>query len=218
MRSYGRYYGLAKALDVVGDRWSLLIVRELLLRGPCRYTDLRHGLPGIATNLLADRLRELEQAGVVRREAASPPIATTVFHLTPRGTELRAAMFELGFWGTPLLVEASDDDEFRSHWLVPPLQVLLTDHAPDRAPIAIEVRTGQEPVLIETVDGTVRTRLGSAEDADAVLTGPPRLVLALLAGQLDLNEARSQGIQYQGDPEVLSRVQLRALHDAGRSG
>ena len=67
MRSYGQYCPLAKTLDVVGDRWSLLIVRELMIRGPSRYTDIRNGLPGVATNLLADRLRELEQAGVVRR-------------------------------------------------------------------------------------------------------------------------------------------------------
>ena len=77
-----------RALDVVGDRWTLLIVRELALRGACRYTDLRNGLPGIATNLLADRLRELENAGVVAREEAPPPIATTLFRLTPRGEEL----------------------------------------------------------------------------------------------------------------------------------
>ena len=76
MRSYGQYCSIAKALDVVGDRWTLLIVRELLIRGACRYTDLKDGLPGIATNLLADRLRELESAGLIRREEAPPPVAT----------------------------------------------------------------------------------------------------------------------------------------------
>src|SRR6201996_4674932 len=94
MRSYGQYCSVAKALDAIGDRWSLLIIRELLLQGPCRYTDLRNGLPGIATNLLSDRLRELEAAGLGRREEAAPPVATTLFRLTearrhrapPRGT------------------------------------------------------------------------------------------------------------------------------------
>src|ERR1051325_10951356 len=85
MRSYGQYCSVAKALDVIGDRWSLLIIRELLLQGPCRYTDLRNGLPGIATNLLAERLRELEAAGLIRREEAAPPVATTLFHLTEAG-------------------------------------------------------------------------------------------------------------------------------------
>ena len=88
MRSYGQYCSIAKALDVVGDRWTLLIIRELLIRGACRYTDLKDGLPGIATNLLADRLRELESAGLIRREEAPPPVATTLFHLTEAGAAL----------------------------------------------------------------------------------------------------------------------------------
>ena len=103
MRSYDEYCAMAKSLDVVGDRWTLLIVRELELRGACRYTDLRNGLPGIATNLLADRLRELEHAGVVVREEAPPPIATTLFRLTPRGAELRPVLESLVRWGMPLM-------------------------------------------------------------------------------------------------------------------
>src|ERR1700734_667214 len=88
MRSYNEYCSLAKSLDVVGDRWTLLIVRELMLRGASRYTDLRNGLPGIATNLLADRLRELEHAGLITREDAPPPIATTLVRLTEAGASL----------------------------------------------------------------------------------------------------------------------------------
>src|SRR5207245_1774744 len=83
MRSYGQFCGLAKSLDVIGDRWTLLIVRELLIRGPSRYTDLQYGLPGIATNLLAERLRDLEAEGIVTKEVAPPPVATTLFRLTP---------------------------------------------------------------------------------------------------------------------------------------
>src|SRR5262250_2462980 len=106
MRSYGQYCALAKALDVVGDRWSLLIVRELLIRGPSRYTDIRNGLPGVATNLLAERLESLEQAGVIRREAAPPPVATTLYRLTSRGEELRPVVRAMASWGVPLLREA----------------------------------------------------------------------------------------------------------------
>src|ERR1022692_5071124 len=106
MRSYGQYCGLAKALDIIGDRWTLLIVRELLIR-PCRYTDLRQGLPGIATNLLADRLRELEEAGILTREEAAPPVATTLFRLTKRGKELEPALLLLDTWGAPLLAKSS---------------------------------------------------------------------------------------------------------------
>src|SRR3954451_21819390 len=105
MRSYGQYCAVARALDAIGDRWTLLIVRELLLRGPSRYTDLRNGLPGIATNLLADRLQELERVGVIAREEAPPPFAATLFSLTSRGRDLAAVLRELGRWGLPLMGE-----------------------------------------------------------------------------------------------------------------
>src|SRR5215475_5853674 len=113
MRSYGEFCSIAKALDVVGDRWTLLIVRELLIRGPCRYTDLREGLPGIATNLLADRMDELVGAGLVVRAYEPPPVATNLFRLTERGRALEAAMLALGSWGAPLLGQASSDDVLR---------------------------------------------------------------------------------------------------------
>src|ERR1700716_4451323 len=98
MRSYGQYCAVAKALDLIGNRGTLLIVLDLLLRGPCRYTDLRAGPPGIATNLLADRLRELEEAGVVARGEPAPPVATALFSLTPRGEQLKDLLYELGRW------------------------------------------------------------------------------------------------------------------------
>ncbi len=211
MRTYGQYCAMAKSLDVIGDRWTLLIVRELLLRGRCRYTDLRNGLPGIATNLLADRLRELEQAGIVLREAAEPPIATTLFQLTERGKELEPFVRELGRWGAPLLAGPADNDAFRTHWLALPLEAHLIDHTPDRPPVAIELRTGDKPMIIEVVDGTVRTRPGSAEDPDAVLSGTPQLIVGVLTGKLDLAEARARGMRYDGDTEVLRRVQPQAL-------
>jgi DNA-binding HxlR family transcriptional regulator len=213
MRTYAQYCPLAKTLDVIGDRWSLLIVRELLIRGPCRYTDIRNGLPGIATNLLADRLRELEQAGVIRREAAPPPVATTLFHLTPRGEELRPVLRAMAQWGVPLLGDAPEDDSFRSHWLASPAAIYLSDTTPDRPPITIEVRTGDEPMVIETVDGAVRARPGRAERSDAVLAGPPRVVIDLITGRLDLRKARARGLRYEGDPEVLGRLQPHVVGD-----
>src|SRR3954462_5711061 len=105
MRTYGQFCALAKALDVIGDRWSMLIVRELLLRDACRYTDLRNGLPGIASNLLATRLRELEAAGIVAGGEAPPPVATTLFRLTGRGRALEPTVVELFRWGLPLMSE-----------------------------------------------------------------------------------------------------------------
>src|SRR6201994_2239394 len=131
MRSYDEYCSMAKSLDVIGDRWTLLIVRELMLRGGCRYTDLRNGLPGIATNLLAERLRELEQAGVVMREEAPPPIATTLFRLTPRGEALRPVLEDLTRWGLPLMTEQKPRDAVRSHWLASALEMMLDGPLPD---------------------------------------------------------------------------------------
>jgi DNA-binding HxlR family transcriptional regulator len=114
MRSYGHYCAVAKGLDVVGDRWTLLIVRELLLQGGCRYTDLQHGLPGIATNLLSERLKELEENGLIRREAAPPPIATTLYDLTDAGRELEPVLRALGRFGARFMPTPTGDEAFRS--------------------------------------------------------------------------------------------------------
>ena len=209
MRTYGQYCALAKALDVVGDRWSLLIVRELLLRGPSRYTDLRHGLPGIATNLLAERLRQLEQDEIVRRFAAPPPVATTLFELTPRGAELEPVLQALGRWGAPLLADAGDDDAFRSHWLAFPLERHLRDASPDEPPVSIELRTGDQPVTIETRGGGVHVRPGPAEEPDGVLAGPHRPLIATLFRDMTLRNAESLGVRYAGDRRALQRLEPR---------
>jgi DNA-binding HxlR family transcriptional regulator len=206
MRSYDEYCAIAKSLDVVGDRWTLLIVRELALRGRCRYTDLRNGLPGIATNLLADRLRELENAGVVAREEAPPPIATTLFRLTERGTQLQPVLDDLMRWGVPLMRKRKPDDAVRSHWLAGALAVMLSDQQPEQPPITLELRTGDEPILIEAREGRVETRIGTAPDPDVIVTGEPTPSLGLLLGLLDLADARAAGVDYQGPPEALERI------------
>jgi DNA-binding HxlR family transcriptional regulator len=207
VRPYGQFCALAKALDAVGDRWSLLIVRELMLQGPCRYTDIHNGVPGIATNLLAERLRDLEEVGVIRREDAPPPVATTLYHLTDRGHDLDPVIRALGIWGSPMLATAPDDDVFQTHWLKYPLEIRLADHEPDHPPATIQVRTGDEPLVIDVASGTVRTRPGTEDSPDAVIEGPHRLVLGLLAGRLTLAQARRGGLRFQGDHAILGRVQ-----------
>lgn len=206
VRSYQQYCAVAKALDVIGDRWVLLIVRELMTSGPSRYTDLLQGVPGIATNLLADRLREMEKAGVVRSEAAPPPVATTLFSLTERGEALRPLLEDLGRWGAPLMGVPQPNNVFRSHWLVFPFDAYLADNSPHDEPIAIEVRSGDEPIVIETVEGAVRTRRGTVAKPDAILDGRPGLILGLLAGRFDLAEARRRGLTFKGSQKVLTRV------------
>jgi len=207
MRSYGQYCSVAKALDVVGDRWTLLIMRELILQGPCRYTDLKRALPGIATNLLADRLRELEAAGLIWREEAAPPVATSLFHLTAAGAELEPVLTTLGAWGIRYMAAPTERDEFRSHWFSFPVSVFLRDRDPDGPPAAIELRTTDRPVVIEVSGGSVRTRLGTTPAPDLVLRGTPKLILGLISAGLTPVQAQEAGLEIEGDVGVLARLQ-----------
>jgi DNA-binding HxlR family transcriptional regulator len=206
MRSYSQYCSVAKALDVVGDRWTLLIIRELILQGPSRYTDLRGALPGIATNMLAERLRELEAAGLVRRVAAEPPVATTLFQLTEAGAELEPVLNTLGAWGVRYMAQPAEDDEFRSHWFAFPATLFLHDREPDGPPIAIELRTTGRPAVIEVTGGAVSTRLGTTPSPDLVLRGSPQLILGLLSAHLTPEAARDAGLEIEGDAGVLARL------------
>lgn len=206
MRSYGQYCSVAKALDVIGDRWTLLIVRELLLRGACRYTDLKNGLPGIATNLLADRIRELEAAGLVRREEAPPPVATTLVHLTEAGASLEPVVKALGWWGIRYMAGPADADEFRGHWLTYPVEIFLRDHRPGAGPATIELRAGADPAVVEVSGGEVSLRAGTVPRPDLVLTGRPQLIAALFTGQLSAAEVTALGLEISGDAGLLDRV------------
>lgn len=206
MRGYGQFCALAKALDVVGDRWTLLIVRELMLRGRARYTDLRNGLPNIASNLLADRLRQLETVGVVRREDAPPPVATALYELTDRGLALRSVLREIGRWGAPLLSESDEADDVRGYWIGLPAELHLADGKPSEAPVTLEVRADDEPVTLMIGNGAVRSRIGAAERPDAVLTGASRDIARVLFSPRPADAARAPGLRYQGDRSVLARL------------
>jgi len=210
-RGYGQFCALAKALDVIGDRWTLLIVRELLLRGPSRYTDLRDGLPGIATNLLAARLRELEAAGITVRERQPPPVSTMLIRLTPRGEELRAVAQAIGRWGSALLKDAAPTDALCGYWLALPIELHLIDRTPNRKPIAIEVDTGDAPMVVETVNGAVRARAGMCDRPDAVVSGPPAVVVALMTGRLTIAEARRRRAHVEGSLSALERILPRRV-------
>lgn len=211
MRSYGQYCGVAKALDVIGDRWTILIIRELLIRGACRYTDLKNGLPGVATNLLSDRIRELEAVGLIRREDAPPPVAATVFQLTEAGEQLYPVVDAIGRWGVRYMIERAEGDEFRGHWFTFPVSYFLHDRDPDGPPVSIELRAASSPAVVEISGGQVRTRLGTAAAPDLVLQGDPQLILALFSGELTAAEVTDLGLEISGDSSVLQRV----LADSG---
>ena len=206
MRSYGQYCSIAKALDVVGDRWSLLIIRELLIRDGLRYTDLKDGLPGIATNLLSDRLRQLESAGLVRREDAAPPVATTLFHLTEAGAELLPVVDALGRWGVRFMIDPPEGDVFRSEWFAFPISLFLHDSDPDGPSGSIELRTASDPVVVEVAGGSVQMRLGAAAAPDLILEGEPRLILGIFVGVITAAEAADLGLEISGDAGLLDRV------------
>src|SRR6187200_3791419 len=139
-KRYQQYCPMAHALDLVGDRWALLVVRELM-HGPQRYTDLVDRLPGIGTNILAARLRDLEGHGVVARRTLPPPAASKVYELTDYGRELRPVIRELALWGARTLGPPTHEDELFPGWLANALDTVL---AP-RAPLGrFEFRVGEE--------------------------------------------------------------------------
>lgn len=200
VKSYEQYCALARALDVVGERWSILIVRELL-GGPRRYGELVEGLPGIATNLLAERLRHLGAAGVVERREGNR------YALTTWGYGLREPLYALARWSAPMvMMRPSGDDSFRVAWLAHPVAVIFEGVDARRRPLIIEVRIGDESTTIESRDGVVTLRPGPPPSADIVLAGPPDEILGLLAGHLDPNTAARGGVTITGDGRRLARL------------
>ncbi|MGW0201221.1 winged helix-turn-helix transcriptional regulator [Nonomuraea sp. NPDC003201] len=207
-RSYGQYCGLARALDVVGDRWNLLIVRQLLI-APARYRDLLDGLGGMATNLLTDRLRDLESAAVVERRLAEEGNAI-VYALTPWGAELREPVESLIRWSTPLMARGPDGDRFHAEWLTVALRALLADRAAHQAStVGIEV-DGQLLQARATRSG-VEVTVHAGGDLDAVVRAEAPIILGLAAGALTLNDAHGL-VDIEGDEAA-----VRALFNSRRT-
>jgi DNA-binding HxlR family transcriptional regulator len=177
MRSYRQYCSFARGLDVIGDRWILLIVRELL-NGPRRYSELLDGLPGIATNLLAQRLRDLVEEGVLAQTDGA-------YALTPWGEGLADVVQSIGKWARPLMGKMERDDTFRSHWLVHPIRVLYENVDERRPDLVVEVDTADKSVTLASSEGRVRVMPGKPKDPDLVLSGPPDGIIGLLAGKHD---------------------------------
>lgn len=198
-RSYGQYCGLSRALDVIGDRWNLLIVRELMT-GSARYGQLLDGLPGLATNLLADRLRALEAAGIVERRLSDQPNAV-LYALTPWGAGLREPIEALIRWSVPLMARGPEGDTFRLEWLVFALRALLVGKtARRRASVGVEI-DGQLVGLRATPAGV---EVGSTEDGaryDTVVRGEPAVILGLAAGALTFDQAAGL-VTVDGDEEA----------------
>lgn len=204
-RSYRQYCTLAEALDVVGERWTLLIVRDLLL-GPKRFSDLLEGLPGIGRNLLASRLRHLEAEGLVQRRILPPPGAARVYELTEEGQALRPAMTELSRWGVRRLGEPGPDRAFRPAWAIFPLSYMADLRAARGVRESYEFRVDHEVLHLRVDDGSVEPYAGAAHDPALVATLSGRTMLGLLAGNLAPAEAISAGlVKIEGEPAALER-------------
>jgi DNA-binding HxlR family transcriptional regulator len=191
-RHYDQYCPIAHALDLVGDRWALLVARELM-HGPKRYTDLVERLPGIGTNILASRLRELEECGVVQRRTLPPPAASRVYELTDYGRELRPAMRELAIWGARSLGPPTPEIGLFEGWLANAVDIVLAPVAP---PGRFEFRVGSE--IASLVDGEVLA--GSIEDPDVVVEATPEAIYYMFV------DRRIDLVNIHGDRNLLAQL------------
>ncbi len=199
-RDYGQYCGLARALDVVGDRWNLLIVRQLLM-GPARYGELREGLSGVATNLLTDRLRDLETAGVIERQLSGDSSAIT-YALTEWGLQLREPINALVRWSTPLMIRGPVNDEFRPEWLLIALPALFDGRLPINQSATVAIVVDGAMIQLRATDSGIDISKPDGRELDAVLTANAHLVLGLAAGVLSLDEIRAL-VDIDGDESSL---------------
>jgi DNA-binding HxlR family transcriptional regulator len=203
-RKYGQGCGTAHALDLVGDRWALLVVRELVL-GPKRFTDLRDGLPGIGPNVLSQRLKELEVAGVLRRRVLPPPAGSTVYELTEWGSELEDIVVRLGRWGARS-PEMPREVETHPEWLVLGMRAIY-DPEGEPLPALYELRFGDDEVFWARVDdGSLTVGRGAASQPDAVLAADVETVAKLMRGELKPATAlRSGAVKLQGERAAFDR-------------
>jgi DNA-binding HxlR family transcriptional regulator len=191
-KRYDQYCPVAHALDLVGERWALLIVRELM-HGPKRYTDLAEHLPGIGTNILAARLRDLEACGIVAKRKLPPPAASRVYELTEYGQDLRKVVRELALWGARSLGPPTEDDELFPGWLANAVDTVLAPIAP---PGRFEFRVGDE--VASLVDGEARAE--SIGDPDVVVESDPEGLYHMFV------DRRLDRVSVQGDRRLLEQL------------
>jgi|SRR5215207_2306080 len=196
--------GVARALDLVGERWALLVVRELLL-GPKRFTDLRAGLPHVSADVLSQRLRELEESGVVRRRTLAPPAAARVYELTERGRELEPVVLALGRWGSAAPFPPGDA-ELGVDAFVIALKTLFDPTAAAGSAGHYELRLGDQSFRAELADGRLEVTRGAAQDPDAVIESDPGTLSAVLWHDRELEEAeRSGAVKITGSRRAVTR-------------
>src|SRR6185436_3535634 len=203
-RSYEHYCAIAKALDLIGERWTLLIVRELL-DGPKRYTDLQSGIPGIATDMLAARLKSLEESELVERRTLPPPAASTVYELTPHGRKLESTMRELAIFGASFL-ERRKGEAFRIQWLSFPLRMMFRPERAAGTTLTIQFESGGEVMHVRVADGAIETNLGAAESPDVVVAGDIATLALAARDRAAAKDAAARGkLRLTGTKEAIGR-------------
>jgi len=203
-RSYGQFCGVARALELVGERWALLIVRDLLV-GPRRFTDLRQGLPRIPTNVLSERLKQLEHAGIVRRRMLPRPAAAVVYELTEYGSQLDDVLLRLGVWGAQSLGQPRPGEIMTADSMVMALRATFVPESAHGLQVSFELRLG-EIIIHARIDGpTITVAEGPLVDADLIIEAGPA-VKDLMAGDITPAAAiASGGVRLTGNQALLGR-------------
>ncbi len=219
-KSYQQYCGLAYALDIVGERWTILIIRELIA-GPRRFKDLLDGLPGISTNLLSERLKSLEQGGLLKRRVLPPPAGSTVYELTPLGMALENTLIELGKWGSQFVPPSPGEASLLNvgSYALTLKTFFRPEHAQGVDEI-YELHIDDEVLKVEVKEGKLQVRQGEALDQDLVLHTDMPTYLGLLTGQIEPGQAVSNGrVQIEGNrPGEALEVLRRFLNICGVPG
>lgn len=206
MRSYDQFCPVARGLDKIGGRWTILIVRELLL-GPRRYSDLEAGLPGVTPNVLAERLRDLRAAGIVRRSKLPPPGVAVVYELTDLGEDLRPVVDALTRWGLQLFDVPQPQDSFRLDWLLGCLRASFRPELASAVRESYEFRVDGEVFHIRIEDGNLDVRHGPAADRACVISADLTSLLAVGGQLLALDDAETQGVVHiEGDRSAAVRA------------
>ena len=204
-RTYGDRCGVARALDLVGERWALLVVRELLL-GPKRFTDLRAGLPHVGPDVLAQRLRDLEQSGLVRRGTLPPPAGSRIYELTERGRELEPVVLALGRFGS-VATFPPGEAEIGVDAVVIALKSLFAPAAAQGMAASYELRLGEQRFRLDVADGRIEIARGSAPAPDAAIETDPGTLAGVLWHGRKLDEARRAGnLAIEGDRAAVDRL------------
>jgi len=204
--SYMQFCAVARALDAVGERWTLLIVRELLL-GPRRYTDLLNGLPGASPNVLAERLKKLEELEIVARRRLPPPAASVVYELTALGLGLAPVLTELLRWGLNFLTERRAGEAVRLEHLLLALRSVADPAATVGLSESYEFRVEEHTFHVLAADGTVSLEPGPAPDPAATFTTDLATLAAIGAGRLPARQALAEGrLKLDGDPQAAVRA------------